>query len=98
MVKIVPKSKKDIEKALVRCGFKLEKKRDHNYYFLYVDNKKTKINTKVSHGSYKDISDGLLNQMMKQIKLSKKDFNRLIEGKLSKDEYISYLRDIGEID
>lgn len=65
----MPKATKDVEKALSKKG------RDHNYYYVYKNGKKTKINTKVSHGSHKDISDGLLNQMMKQIKLLKKEFN-----------------------
>lgn len=87
----MPRSKADVERALQRKGFTLEKKRDHNYYFLYVNGKKTTINTKVSHGSHKDIDDGLLNKMMRQMRLPKKEFNEYMNCTFSEDDYMEYL-------
>lgn len=86
----MPRATKDVERALSKKGFTLEK-RDHNYYFLYNKGKKTKINTKVSHGTHKDISDGLLNQMMRQMKLPKKEFNDYMNCTFTKEEYFEYL-------
>ncbi|MGN1298228.1 MAG: type II toxin-antitoxin system HicA family toxin [Clostridia bacterium] len=93
----MPRATKDVERALSSKGFTLEKKRDHNYYFIYKDGKKTKINTKVSHGTHKDISDGLLNQMMKQMKLPKKEFNEYMNCTFSKEEYLNFLEGHGYI-
>ena len=93
----MPRATKDVERALTKKGFTLEKKRDHNYYFLYLNGKKTIINTKVSHGSHKDISDGLLNKMMKQMKLPKKEFDEYMNCTFSKEEYLNYLEVNGYI-
>ena len=91
MVINVPRATKEVERILLKKGFTLEKGRDHNYYFIYKNGKKTKINTKVSHGSHKDISDGLLNKMMKQMQLSKTEFNDYFDCRLSGDDYIKVL-------
>lgn len=93
----MPRATKNVERALTKKGFTLEKKRDHNYYFLYLNGKKTIINTKVSHGSHKDISDGLLNKMMKQMKLPKKEFDEYMNCTFSKEEYLNYLKVNGYI-
>lgn len=87
----MPRATKDVESALLRKGFTLEKNRDHNYYFIYKDGKKTRINTKVSHGSHKDIDNGLLNKMMKQMKLPKKEFDEYMNCTFSKEQYLNYL-------
>lgn len=88
---------RDVERALQNKGFTLLKGRDHNYYYLYLDGKKTRINTKVSHGSHKDISDGLLIQMRKQMKLPKKEFNQYMDCTFSKEQYINFLKNNGYI-
>jgi len=93
----MPRAKKDVEKALSKKGFTLEKKRDHNYYFVHKNGKKTIINTKVSHGSNKDIDDGLLNQMRKQMKLPEKEFEEYMNCTYSKDHYLEFLEAHGYI-
>lgn len=87
----MPRATKDVERILVQKRFILEKGRDHNYYFIYKNGKKTRINTKVSHGSHKDIDNGLLSKMQKQMHLSKKQFNDYFDCHMSGDEYIEYL-------
>lgn len=89
----MPRLKKDVEKALQKKGFTLETKRDHNYYFLYIDNKKTPVNTKVSHGSNKDISDSLLSLMRREMHLPKKEFDEYMNCTFSKEEYINHLKE-----
>ena len=97
MVIRVPRSKKEVESTLSKKGFTLVNNKDHNYYFLYHNGKKTTINTKVSHGSHKDISDGLLNQMMKQIRLPKKEFNEYMNCTFSKEQYLNFLEEHNQI-
>ena len=87
----MPRPTKEVERILIKKDFTLDDNRDHNYYFLYKDGKKTRINTKVSHGSHKDIPDGLLTKMMKQMQLPKKEFNDFFNCHMSGEEYIRYL-------
>ena len=61
--------------ALKKKKFKEEPK-DHNFYFLYINGKRTSINTHTSHNQ-QYINDHLINCMKKQLKLDKKDFKNL---------------------
>lgn len=93
----MPRNTKDVEKALLKKGFTLKKEKDHNYYFLYFNGVKTRINTKVSHGSHKDIDDGLLGKMRRQMKLPKKEFDEYMNCTFSKEDYLNYLIKNNEI-
>lgn len=93
----MPRSTKEVEKALLKKGFTLVNNKDHNYYFIYKDGKKTSVNTKVSHGSHKDISDGLLNQMRKQVRLPKQEFEEYLNCTFSKEQYLEFLEKNGHI-
>lgn len=93
----MPRTKKYVKKILLKKGFELCPG-DHDYFFVYRNGKKTAVNTKISRGSSKDISDGLLNAMMKQIRLEKNDFERYLNCTMSGDEYIQYLIDNKIID
>ena len=86
----MPRPTKEVKRILEKKGFTLENG-DHNYYVIYKNGKKTRINTKVSHGSHKDIDNGLLSKMQKQMHLSKKQFNDYFDCHMSGDEYIEYL-------
>lgn len=93
----MPRSKKDVKKVLLKKGYSLFDG-DHEYFFVVRNGKKTAVNTKISRGSQKDIHDGLLNAMMQQMRLGKKDFNRYFDCTMSKEEYIQYLLDNKIID
>lgn len=69
----MPKSKKEIKRVLLKKGFSLAPG-DHEYFFVYRNGQKTAVNTKISRGSQKDIPDGLLKTMMRQMRLEKKGF------------------------
>jgi hypothetical protein len=55
-------------------------------FWFYVDDRKTSINTKISHGE-RELRDVLIGLMAKQVKLTKSDFLRLVECALSAEEY-----------
>lgn len=93
----MPRSKKNVKKVLLKKGFSLSPG-DHEYFFVYRNGQKTAVNTKISRGSQKDIPDGLLKTMMKQIRLEKNDFERYFNCTMSKEEYIQYLLDHKYID
>jgi predicted RNA binding protein YcfA (HicA-like mRNA interferase family) len=73
----MPKAAKEIATGLQQKGFRL-RDNDHSFFHLYVNGKKTSVYTKISHGE-KEIHDGLLGTMARQVRLSRKQFNELIE-------------------
>src|SRR5579863_4648319 len=73
----MPKRAKDVAGGLESKGFRRENSKDVHYR-LYVDGKKTVIYTMISHGE-KEIHDGLLGTMARQVKLSRRQFNDLID-------------------
>ena len=87
----MPRKKREVENALLKKGFTLRKYKDHNYCVLYHNGVKTQIYTKTSHGSHKDIDDGLLGKMQRQMGLPKKEFNEYMNCTFSKADYIEYL-------
>jgi hypothetical protein len=88
-------SGKEVSRALPRKGFQ-KKDGDHHFYILYVDGRKTPIRTKVSHGT-KDYTGGLWQRLRKQLKLSNKELQRMLECSLNHEAYVKILMDGGHI-
>jgi predicted RNA binding protein YcfA (HicA-like mRNA interferase family) len=86
----MPKPAKVVAAGLESKGFRRENSKDVHYR-LFVHGKKTIIYTMISHGE-KEIHDGLLGTMARQVKLTRKQFNDLIECPLTIDQYIELLR------
>jgi len=91
----MPREARDVEAALQKKGFKRREGKDA-YYHLYVDGKKTPIFTKISHGE-KEIHDGLLGAMSRQMQLSKRQFGDFVDCPLTMEAYILLLRQSGKI-
>ena len=83
-------SAKKVEKALEKVGH-VNENGDHNRYRLYIDGKRTDIRTKTSHNG-QDIGDDLIASMARQIHLSRKEFISLVNGQISKNEYLEILK------
>ena len=82
----MPRKQGEVEKGLERKGFQ-RGNGDHNYFHYYTQKgKKTRVFTKTSHGN-RELDDGLLGKMSKQCKLSKSDFERLIDCPLDQAAY-----------
>lgn len=90
----MPRPKILIEQSLLGKGFK-PKSGDHNFLIYHsLEGKKTTARTKTSHTpKTKDIADGLLGQMAKQCKLTKKDFLDLVDCPLSRLGYEEKLKE-----
>jgi len=86
----LPEKARVVKQALNTKGFKEDKKRDHFYYFLFHENKKTEIFTKVSH-SASEIDDKLFSMMARQIRLSSGQFREFVDCALTYDKYIGLL-------
>lgn len=83
----MPRKQGAVEKSLEAKGFQRAKGGDHNYFHYYSKaGKKTAVFTKTSHGS-REIDDSLLGRMAKQCKLSRADFDRLIDCPLDRNNY-----------
>lgn len=89
----------DIEAGLCRKGFKIDEKRDHNFFFYWTEEgQKTPVRTKTSKGSkYKRLDKTLVASMARQCKLTRKQFADLIECPLSRQEYERILKEDGGI-
>jgi predicted RNA binding protein YcfA (HicA-like mRNA interferase family) len=82
----MPRKQSDVERSLLVKGFQ-KSNGDHHYFHYYSKaGKKTRVFTKTSHGS-REIDDGLLRFMAKQVKLTKADFDDLIDCPLDRDSY-----------
>lgn len=86
---MAPRPKWEVENGLKRKGFRLQK-RGERFLHLYADGKKTRIHTHASHGA-SEISDGLLGKMARQIHLTRKQLDQLVDCPLSEERYIELL-------
>ena len=82
----MPRKQNDVERSLKTKGFK-QREGDHSYFNYYsTTGKETAIFTKTSHGA-REIDDSLLGRMARQCKLSRADFDRLVDCPLDRDSY-----------
>ena len=87
----------DVERSLEKKGFQ-RKEGDHHYFNYYTKaGKKTRVFTKTSHG-VKELDDTLLGMMSRQCKLTRQDFDRLIDCPLDRDGYERKLIDSGVVE
>ena len=84
----MPRDRRDVVRSLKTKGF-IEHSGDHEYYTYHtLDGKKTRIRTKVSHGTkYKELSDSLIGQMARQVNLSKSEFLKFVDCTLDQTKY-----------
>lgn len=88
------------KKSLLAKGFRGPKgKRDHSYFFLYVNGKKKAIFAKISHGARaKEIDSYILGKMRKTLKLeSNQQAADLLTCKMIAEVYLDHLRKDGHI-
>jgi hypothetical protein len=81
---------RDIDRSLPEKGFAREKG-DHVYFSFLYEGKDCGISTYFSHGD-REIGDPLIARMAKQLKLSKRDFVRLVECPMNQSDYVERLR------
>lgn len=82
----------DVENCLEKKGFN-KSFNDHKKLIYYsFSGKKTSVWTKTSHGSgHNKLSKDILYKMAKQCRLSNKDFEKLIDCPLSRENYETIL-------
>lgn len=92
----MPKPVRIVRKALTKKGFVEDASGDHRIFIFYHDGKKTSINTRISHGE-KELRDGLLSIMARQMRLKRCDFDKFVECTLSYEEYTAKMIDGGQL-
>jgi len=85
---MTPRKREELINALKRKGF-VQSEKDHvKLHYVNTAGKRTRVWTKVSRGTkYKDIVDPNLSRMARQCKLSNRDFEKLLDCPLSREEY-----------
>jgi len=73
-----------IAKSLSKKGFR-ESQSSHARLTFFIDGQKSSVFTFVSHGK-KEISDGLMHKMARQVGLSHKQFCELVDCSMTGDE------------
>ncbi len=97
MLQVAVFKPRDIEKALLAKGFKVEQTH-HEYFWFYYNGKRTHIKTRISHGK-KEYGPNLISAIKKQLKLqSKQQIEDLLNCPMSEEDYIELLRSNGEVD
>lgn len=86
-----------LSRSLRRKGF--TQRSGHHTFFHYktVDGQSTSIFTKLSHGAREQLSDGLVADIARQLRLSKRDLEALVSCSLSQEDYERQLRAGGHI-
>lgn len=84
--------RREVESALCKKGFR-KSNGDHRHFIYYTcNNKKTSVWTKISHGSsHRDLSQDILHRMAHQCQLPYRDFKKLINCPMSRQEYEEFL-------
>ena len=92
--------RRKVERTLERKGFVRSEGAKHSL-FIYVtlSGMKSSVRISTSRGKGKeDIGDPLISDMARQCKLRKREFERLIDCSLSREDYEKTLVDNGSID
>lgn len=88
---------KEVSSRLCGKGFVKNDRSDHCRFLLYVDGRKTRIRTMISHGE-REIGEELIHRMAAQLKLSKDEFLDLVDCRLDGEEYAGMLMEKGLVE
>jgi hypothetical protein len=88
-------STRPTRQILTKKGF-VEDTKHHYNFWLYINGKKSFIHTMFSHGA-KECGDSLLGEMAKQLHLSRKEFDDLIDCALGEESYLRIVKDRGAL-
>ena len=87
-----PRKTKDIQKVLLKKGFKIYPQKDHHeFYYLTINEIKYPVYTYFSHGM-KEYSKGLMGEIKKQLKFKSSDkAEDFFDCPMSGEQYIEML-------
>jgi predicted RNA binding protein YcfA (HicA-like mRNA interferase family) len=91
----MPKDARKVIRSLEDKGFKRRHGGDV-FFHLYVEGHKTPIFTKVSHGE-KEIHDRLLGAMARQLRLTRRELDDLVECPMTHGDFVQLLKEASHI-
>lgn len=83
----MPLDRRAVESALLSKGFRSREGRHRRFVYFTRDGQKTPVWTMLSHGSRRELSDGLARAMARQCKLTRREFDDLVACPLTRDQY-----------
>lgn len=86
---------REMEQTLLSKGFR-RRDGDHRYFHLYIDGRRTAIWTKFSHGAG-EYGDALLAKVRQQLRLTRTQFDDLMDCPMGFEGYVTALRERGEL-
>ena len=93
----MPRRTRIVERGLSHKGFRIVNRRHRWLEYDKLDATHGRIKTILSHGADRDINDRLLAQMARQLHLTRREFDELIDCRLSQDDYEAMMRRDGFI-
>ena len=89
----MPRKARAVERGLLRKGFRILNSRHRHFGYVKLDGQAANhVATVMSHGSDRDLDDGLLAKMARQLRLTRRQFDDLIDCRLSQADYEAILR------
>ena len=87
-------SREDTERALLRkLGMRLDDRRDHRFYELYVDDRWV-LQSKISTGTkYRQLGDPLVAKIARELRVSPSELRAIVQCPLDREGYLQLLRD-----
>ena len=94
----MPRKALVVERGLLRKGFRLKNSRHRHFTYVKLDGQNADhVSTVMSHGSSREVNDRLLGMMARQLHLNRRQFDALIDCRLSQADYEAMLRRDGII-
>ena len=89
----MPRKARVVERGLLRKGFRLTDTHHRRFVYHTLDGEEPQpVGTLMSHGPDRDISDRLLAAMSRQLHLTRRQFDDLVDCTLSQADYEAMLR------
>lgn len=79
-----------LRSLLLKLGFEEERGAHHVFFYLRHQGVVV-VRTKISHGAT-EIGQPILGLIGKQLKLGRRDFSNLLQGRLTREEYLQILQ------
>ena len=93
----MPRKARVVERGLLRKGFTRTDTHHRRFHYFGVNGSETEVSTYMSQGADRDISDRLLAEMARQLHLSRRQFDQLIDCELSQANHEAVMRRDGFI-
>ena len=85
----------EYKSALNKKGFRLERSTKDDVFYLYVNDARTSIHTKISHGASEDIGNPLMKMIKTQLCLDSKEIEQFIDCPMKHEDYVNALKERG---